>query len=815
MSDPQTSDPAWKSFAVAPWNWPIAAALIAFLAIPGVFTVSRLFFVRDLTTSFLPHHLWFHKTLIEGHLPLWNPYPGSGYSTVGDPAFQTLFPLTLPLRLLPPILGFNLIVALPFPIAAVGMYFFLRRRVSPPAACLGATVVAASGAFLSTANTPNLAWNCALIPWVLLGTDAVAERATVRRVAALAAACGLMILAGEPVTFAATAGLALLYQVFAGGEEVSAWRTRARAAAATGVAILLGVLLSAVQILPLLDVHGRSIRAAGSLIDTWSLHPARLVEFVVPYFFGKWVGMPDEVTQWLFAVNEGREPLLFSLYVGAGAVLLALTGVVATRERRGTRFWCLVLPVSMVAAFGSFTPVYPAARRIVPLLAVFRFPSKYVIFATLALGALAAFGFEAISRRDGLSRRRLAPPLALSCLIAVVAAASLTLALTQPRGGLALVEQLGRAWSLPNPSSAAESFFGRIATVGPHLLVTSAVGGLCLWLGSSTRRQARVARSVLFAVVVADLIVTNASINPTIEAAALEPFEWVKRTEQHPQDRVFVSLNYANGLTPMDDAAQPPPYPNDLSPVVHQALYETVLCDFWACGSVRKILSSDLTGLRPREYLTLLQQFTVADRASRYRFLSWAGTRYYLVSAPPPIPAAELTRLPKLGDMALYEIPPSGARVAVVIAVEIETDADRQVRRLFEASFDPSTTAIVDERPPAASGRAGGPLPPEASIVEEWATSVTVAAAAPNDGYLVLLDAYDPNWKVEVDGEPAPLLRADGVFRGVRLSPGHHSVRFSYLPRSLVVGSVVSLVTGLGLAVAVGLRRPSNTPRAR
>ncbi len=821
LGERTAGEPTRQPLGVGLWTWPVAAVLFALFAIPGMFSVSHVFFVRDLTTSFLPHHLWFRRTLLEGHLPIWNPFPGSGYSTVSDPTFQTLFPLTLPLRVLPPILGFNWIVALPFPVAALGMYLFLRRRSSPPAACLGATVVAASGVFLSTANTPNLAWSCAMIPWVLLGADALAERRELRSFASLAVACALMILAGEPVTFAATAGLAVLYGAFACGEPSCGWRTRSRVAALSLAAILVGALLGAVQILPLLDAHGRSIRAAGALIDTWSLHPARLAELVVPFFFGKWVGRPEEVTQWLFAVNDGREPFLLSLYVGAGALLAALTGALATGQRPWARFWCVVGPLSLVAAFGTFTPIYPAARIVLPVLAVFRFPSKYAIFTTLAVGALAALGFEAISHRERISRRRLALPLTLSCALAALAALGLAVALAQPRTAIELAERLGQAWSLPNPAAASTSFLGRIGAGAPHLLVASIVGGLALWLSGSAGRKARIAQAAFFILVAADLIMSNASINPSIDASALEPFEWVNRTRQHPADRVFVSLRFAEGLAPMDDAVRPPQYPADLSPVVHQALYDTVLCNSWACGPVRRALSSDLTGLRPREYLTLLREFTAADRPTRYRFLSWAGTRYYLVSAPPPIPAAELARLPKLGDVALYESPPSGSRVAVVSATEIDPDTDRQIHRLFEATFDPSATVILDAAPPSPGGKAGTPLRPEASIVEESATSVIVDAAAPEDGYLVLLDAYDPNWGVEVDGEPASLLRADGAFRAVRLSPGRHRVRFWYLPRPLIVGGGISLATALALVAIAWFSHRSRsrgtaaaTPRA-
>ena len=50
---------------------------------------------------------------------------------------------------------------------------------------------------------------------------------------------------------------------------------------------------------------------------------------------------------------------------------------------------------------------------------------------------------------------------------------------------------------------------------------------------------------------------------------------------------------------------------------------------------------------------------------------------------------------------------------------------------------------------------------------------------------LVLHDAYYPGWMVEVDGQPARILRANVLFRGVELTEGVHTVVFKYRPFAL------------------------------
>ena len=74
---------------------------------------------------------------------------------------------------------------------------------------------------------------------------------------------------------------------------------------------------------------------------------------------------------------------------------------------------------------------------------------------------------------------------------------------------------------------------------------------------------------------------------------------------------------------------------------------------------------------------------------------------------------------------------------------------------------------------------------------------------------LALSDTYDTDWQVDVDGVPARMMRVNGLFRGVHLTPGEHTVTFSYRPAKFYLGAATSAITALGLALAcaVGARR--------
>jgi uncharacterized membrane protein YfhO len=71
---------------------------------------------------------------------------------------------------------------------------------------------------------------------------------------------------------------------------------------------------------------------------------------------------------------------------------------------------------------------------------------------------------------------------------------------------------------------------------------------------------------------------------------------------------------------------------------------------------------------------------------------------------------------------------------------------------------------------------------------------------APAPGLLVVMDPWFPGWHAEVDGQPAPLLRADYAFMAIPVPEGTHRVVLRYVPATLGMGlaCVLSVLTGIG-----------------
>jgi hypothetical protein len=82
---------------------------------------------------------------------------------------------------------------------------------------------------------------------------------------------------------------------------------------------------------------------------------------------------------------------------------------------------------------------------------------------------------------------------------------------------------------------------------------------------------------------------------------------------------------------------------------------------------------------------------------------------------------------------------------------------------------------------------------------------VSLTAGVPQEGFLLLNEVYYPGWEATVDGQPAEILRASGIFRSLFLPPGNHHIEFRFRPQYFTWGVGISLLTlACCLALAVG-----------
>ena len=78
---------------------------------------------------------------------------------------------------------------------------------------------------------------------------------------------------------------------------------------------------------------------------------------------------------------------------------------------------------------------------------------------------------------------------------------------------------------------------------------------------------------------------------------------------------------------------------------------------------------------------------------------------------------------------------------------------------------------------------------------------------------LVVRDSFARGWNASVDGQRAPVLRANGKHRAIPVPTGTHEVELHYRPPGLRGGLLLTLLSALALGL-VGLRSGAR-PRSR
>jgi len=768
-----------------------AGALLGLLLLvfPDALLGGRVFFERDIHLTWMAHAAAFVRAAAAGSWPLWDPYYGFGQPHWAVPQTQTLYPPTLLLLVLPPGMAFTLSAIGHLVFAGVGVCLLLRRAGAAFLPSLaGGGLVALSGPYLSMLNVWHQLAGAAWIPWLLLLADRGLQRATPGSALAWGAAASLQVFAGagEMSAFAALANAAQV--VHACSRADGTLRRRRLATAAAAAALAIG--LSAALWWPALALAGRSIRRDLPDVDRGfsSIHPLALAQAVLPAPLD---ALPFPSGDAALA-SESAEPFLASLYLGL-PVLGLVAAALARRRCALTRAALALLLLGLLLALGRHLPLLGLALWKLPPLAAFRFPAKAMALVALAWALLAALGADALAR--GQARR------------AGLAGAALATALSL--GFAAWAPASGLAWT-PLPARPAGELVAFTLAAALLLVAGARLGG--------RRRELAIAAAACLALF--DLATQHAGLNPTAPAAffaspppvveAIRPT--VESAGEEPFTRVHV-WDYrpvpAGKRFPERDLGafyqETPvgaPVPLARAAGLQAYLYPSTSSRFGVFGSFTK----DLMRLYPAGLHDLTLLVREAPETPAYgRLLRLAGVTHVLAlhdgGQQPLEPVARLEGVFR-EPIRVFRVPDPLPRSYAVGGVRV-ADAGAAYALLLQPDFDPAREIVLPEGAPRiASGFAG-----TSRVAELLPDRVRLDAQLSADGFVVLLDAWDPGWRATVDGRPAPVLRANVAFRAVPVPAGRHGVELLYRPTELRAGVTLSLLTLLAAAFAAAWAR--------
>lgn len=730
----------------------------AALFLPGLLRGDALYWGTSML-QFVPWREYAFDVLRSGHLPFWNPYSGMGAPLLANYQVAVFYPPHWMYLFLPAGFAGGLIVLVHLVWAGWGMARLARRMsFSTLAGFISAAAFSLSGYLIARASFLSIVVTAAWLPWIVDGGEVLFqtwhEGRTARRkaVVLLGLVLGVQWLAGHAQTAWYSLiflGVWMLWRM----TVLDTWRERGQLAAALAISGLLGLLLSAVQILPTLEYMLQSARAAGvdeTRAFTYSLWPWRLTGLLAPDLFGN----PARGGYWGYA-NYYED----ALYIGLLPCLLALFAVVrgwgSDDEARGRlRLLSIIAAVTILLALGWNTPFFPFLYRFVPTFDLFQAPTRWNLLLVFSLSLLAGDGFD-----------RWRPP-------------------------------EGRSLYWTRLCTAGAGIVGAAAYLGSRLVdgvqtsfvVAFAWMGLWMFLAGILSLMKKEEsppwwHAAAIGVILLDLVLAGAGLNPLTPSSVYEDKTGLSEqiadghraympadVEYHLKFDVFFrfdTLASSNALTQVRETWLP----------------NTNLLD-------RAPMANNFDPLLPGRYVVWMETLGDQSDAMERRMLQLMDVGWQAVDDD----SAE--------RWIWYEPIEGSARVRVVDEAVLASSGDDALRMVLNPDFRPDEEVIVETADAGVLQQGSGG---SASIVDQSNPNLVLVNVAVEDGgWLVLSDVGYPGWRASVDGSPVDIYTANYLFRAVWVPPGEHVVQFSYRSACFTFGGLMSLL-GL-ILVAGGLR---------
>lgn len=747
-------------------------ALLIFAAFPTVLLGLQTFVLRDFGFFAYPLAHFQRDCFWHGEWPLWNPYNQCGVPFLAQWNTLPLYPLSL-IYLLPPLTwGLGIFCLLHLWLAGLGMFFLARRWTGNPfAAAFAGVGFAFNGFTLNLLMWPSHLATFAWMPWVILAVE-LAWRSGGRHILLAALAGMLQMFAGGPEIIALTWALllALWFQ--------QCLRPAAGAHApedpAPGKALLwrfplvagLVVALSAAQLLPFLDLVAHSQRDAGYADFRWSMPGWGWVNFLVPQAFGG---------TWNAGVFfQHGQAWTSSYYLGLGMVWLAVLALWKTPDRR-VRLLGMAAVAGLVLALGDNTPVLPALRQLIPPLGFITYPVKYILLTVfiaplLAAAALARFFPGSPAPDDaawseptaGSDKKKSGPLLAPLRWL--------------PMGALllALISGIvGWAWWFPFPGDDPRATLLNGASRAGFLMVTG--GALWLLVRPIPSGLIRLAPLLLILTAWFDVFTHVPPQNPTVSPWIYQPGLARTKLALQPQpelggSRLMVSPGAAHEFIHF---ASGNPQDNFLAKRIGYCANVNTL------DAVPKV--DGFFSLTPRESDQVLGLFYRTTNADYPRLEDFMGVSQITASSERLQWQPRKTFLPLLtaGQTPVF------LNDAATLEALTQKDFDGGKRVILPESARSLVTVTHPTRAHILSSTFG-----------RQSVDAQVEAAEPS--LVVVAQTYYHHWRAFVDGQPVPLLRANGAFQAVPMPAGRHHLHLAYQDRTFQIGMIISAATGLG-----------------
>lgn len=664
-----------------------------------------------------------------GDIPAWNPYSFLGTPLAANIQTGAYQPANILFRFFDFPVAWTFVVALQSFFGALFLFIYLRNlKLSAISAYFGATVWTFCGFFVAWLTWGTIAWTALCIPLLLYEIDKV-ERVLKDKKASFAISLwsvslgltgALMIASGHAQVALYGLLIASLYGLY------RFWGISNRRGIALYIVVSMIVLLLGSYVVwkPFIQFYvltARSVPINLSNVAGWLLPFQHLLQLLAPDFFGN-----PSTLNYYGVWNYGE----FIGYVGVIPLVLAgsalfLGGVVT--------FWSLVLVVSLVLMIDSplthmlysmHIPIYSSLQ-----------PTRLMVLVDLSLAIVASFGLEAVLTKK---ITRLTKSFGIISVFFLIVLLSV----------LYREKMVTDAFIINNLSVAKRNLM-------VPMMIFLSLGSLLFLHKTIKKFKASLLVGILIVLSILDLFRFGWKFTPftpkeyffprTNAIAFLQsqqkPFRVMSLDDRilPPNTSAYFGIETIEGYDPL--------YPNDY------ALF--------------------FNGSDIGKETTLQRIFTLHDLNNP--ILPYLNAKYVLSLTE--INNRDFEKVFEEGETKVYQYMKSFPRVYIARGEKVYSDEYSRLalQKLRESIVE---DAIVE----SSKGVKDMPLLPDEfiSIISYSDNAITIKTRVNVSRILVVLNRYDTGWNVTVDGVSSTLFKANGLFQGVVVGAGEHTVKLWY-----------------------------------
>jgi hypothetical protein len=702
----------------------------------------KVIFYRDFTFVTFPFKFFLAQAFQEGAIPYWNTNVYAGMPFMAGFHAGVFYPPGILFFLKDTILALNLFYIFHFLI--LGSFSFLLARswgISfASAVCCGITGMF-SGFIVASTLLSNFFMAAVWLPMVFWLFHQFWMRNHIGYFIGLVVAIAAQTLAASPEINIMTMVLLYAHSLYFLPRVPGIFGV-ARLTISLGLAVILALGLTALQLIPTAKLMEHSFRDKGLAYEIHtqsSLEPSKLSTLVISPDYGGLLDSRD-YPSWFSG-------FLHTLFMGSLGLAFVLLGFIFRREKP-IGFWLVVFLLGLFLSFGKFNPIYETIYPWVPLLNLFRFPEKYFFISSFAAVFLSGHVLDALIH--GVVKRQLKIIPILTVLIFL----------------------LGATWGL--------AMWHAYLDAKLSLAVLLIFGG-SLVIFNYRKFSQSVFAAVVCLLILLDLGAKDLRLLPMIDRKFYEEKPWVMDIVGDSFGKYRI---YSGRIAKTPNPDMNPPGPTWMD--------ELFLAKQYLRPFTGMVLGMEHAGGHPglglelRKHLVWFYALIDAPPDKRFRILKRSNVKYWIdwdsltrfsvQGAPLILP----DRVKIWGDAL--------PRAYMVGRIKLEEES-KILNTYYDESFDPLSEVLFSQPVNfAPSSHFNGTI----EEVTYRPNHVTVKTVQQGSGFLVLMDSYFPGWTVKVDGKEKPILRANHFYRGVQLDSGAHTLEFDYFPEGFKAGLIVS-----------------------